>query len=758
MKKLFYILAVFFAVSACQGYADPEDPSYKDDEGENVEIPDAYTAPFTLSVDKETIEADGSDQANFSLKDAYDREMLTDMNALSSINFIDQYGNYLERRSVSVRAIENGYHTYTASYKGVKSNSVQVKAQNREQYEKYYKRVAIYKITGTGCVYCPSMTKALNALDEDAAAHSVQMAWHGGTSWDDPFALYFPNSTYDCALVLQDIFSRRTGKTLGFPSLVLDLDDAVTQRSASVISGAIWNQRAEHPATCGLKMSSEYNGETSKVDIDVELTSSTGGSYDVGVALLLDGEYVADGKEEDGIYNHIVISNSGNYYTYFSDRIADVAKDASKSYTFSLGNEGMDLSSKASRISVVAYALVADEEGVARIDNIVSAPLGEDMDYLLNSDIPVAPDTPGDSGDEPDNGDSGEGGSGQYTDVPEGTLRIFADKTEIVADGADEVTFTIMYGSQDVSNAKTLQLIRVYEGDEKYMSYGVNKFTTMTAGTYTFKAKYYYAGNKYTDNEVEIVAEPYQSGEERSYARNVLAAYFTSTGCTSCPSAYRGLKEVQEDNPGVVSVVAFHEHMTISDPMRTTETDLFKSALGNFTGLPRLFWNLRPGTELIGPKFTDSFAEEIASYEPECGVAINTEYDPDTRKLDIKVGVTSNLPMTYRYLVFLVEDNMDSKVLGDEYKQCGDHYVHHNVVRDVLSSSAAGAKLNDDLPLTVGVEAIAKNSVTLSENWNPDNMRVIVSAMSSTDGGVTWVANNTNECKVGESVSYEYAE
>jgi hypothetical protein len=43
--------------------------------------------------------------------------------------------------------------------------------------------------------------------------------------------------------------------------------------------------------------------------------------------------------------------------------------------------------------------------------------------------------------------------------VPEGVLRIFADKTEISADGNDEVTFTVMFGSEDVSNAKTLQLI-----------------------------------------------------------------------------------------------------------------------------------------------------------------------------------------------------------------------------------------------------------------------------------------------------------
>lgn len=342
--------------------------------------------------------------------------------------------------------------------------------------------------------------------------------------------------------------------------------------------------------------------------------------------------------------------------------------------------------------------------------------------------------------------------------VPEGVLRIFADKAEIMADGADEVTFTIMFGSEDVSNAKTLQLVRIYEGEEKYMAYGINKFSTSTAGTFKFKAEFYYAGKHYTDNVVEILAKPYQVGETKNFARNVLAAYFTSTGCTSCPSAYRGIKEVQDANPGVVSVVAFHEHMTVNDPMKTPETDLFRASFGNFTGLPRLFWNLRPGTNLIGPSFQTSFAEEIAAYEPQCGVAVTTSYDKTSRKLDVEVGITSNLPAKYRYLIFLVEDNMDSKVLGADYKQCGDEYVHHNVLRDVLSASASGEKINDNLPLTPGVEVTSKKSVTLPETWNADNMRVIVSAMTSSDGGYTWVANNTNECKVGQSVSYEYAE
>lgn len=332
-------------------------------------------------------------------------------------------------------------------------------------------------------------------------------------------------------------------------------------------------------------------------------------------------------------------------------------------------------------------------------------------------------------------------------EVPEGVLRIFADKTEISADGNDEVTFTVMFGSEDVSTARTLQLIREYDGEEKYMSYGANRFSTVTAGTYRFTAKYYYGSNFVSDNSVEIEAKPFFSGEEKAYQQRVLGVYFTSTGCTSCPSATNGLKDLQAANPGLISVVAFHSPMgVISDPMTIPETSLFNAVLGGFDGLPRLFWNMRQGTHLIGPSFTESYEEEIASYTPQCGVAIDA-----TAVTEIRIGVTSNIPSTYRYLVFIVEDGIVAEQTGVQ------DYVHNNVVRDVLTSEK-GDKLNDNLPLTVGVESKATKSLTLSPEWKQENIRVVVAASTSTDGGYTFVVNNVAECRLGESVDYQYAE
>ena len=352
--------------------------------------------------------------------------------------------------------------------------------------------------------------------------------------------------------------------------------------------------------------------------------------------------------------------------------------------------------------------------------------------------------------------DSGTETKDPMKDVPEGVLRIFADKTEISADGNDEVTFTVMFGSEDVSNAKTLQLIRNFNGDEKYMAYGANKFSTVTAGTYTFSAKYYYAGNNYTDNSVTVEAKPFFNGEEKNYKRQYLGTLFTSTGCNSCPLAAKGLKQLQADNPGEIILAAFHADMVVPDPMTIAETYEFQTALGGFQGLPAFFWNMREESYTGGSAFSESFAEEKDAYDTYSGVAVETTYDEGSSKLDVNIGITSNVPSVFRYMVILVEDDIPAK---GEYEQNGqnENYVHYNVVRKVLTN-VTGEKINDNLPLTVGVEVKASKSVTLSKDWKPENMRVIVAAMTSEDGGYNWTVNNVNECKVGGSVSYLYEE
>lgn len=326
--------------------------------------------------------------------------------------------------------------------------------------------------------------------------------------------------------------------------------------------------------------------------------------------------------------------------------------------------------------------------------------------------------------------------------VPEGVLRIFADKTEILADGNESVTFKVMFGSRDVSNERTLQLLRRYEdGDEKRMEYGVSSYATATPGTYTFRAEYYYGGRHISDNSVTVTASEFYTGEEQDFEGRLLCLYFTSTTCTSCAGAAANIKKLQEKYPDAFSVVSLHRYLAAPDPMETEHTQQLISELGGFEGLPAVFWNMDDDTIVLNGDVETSFDGYMATYKPYCGVTVDAEYDAQTRSLSMDIGVTSNLPADYRFYVFLVEDEID------EYDQCGDPYVHQNVLRDLLTD-ARGDKLNGGLPLSVGVEARARKTTVLDPSWDAENMRVIVAAATSMDNGRSYVVNNVTECNV----------
>jgi len=363
MKRIpLYISAVLLAVS-CSGTVDP-------DNQQPDNIPEEYTEPFTLSADKTEVEASGKDYVTFSLKDAYGRDLMTDKNALQGINVVSEEGQRVARMETMTRFIDDGTYNFSATYKGRKcENTVQITARNRSSYEKYHKNVAIYKATATWCGPCAYMTRALEGMNEVSKNHSVELCWH----YQDELALEIPGSDYDCGTFLVSYFNGS-----GVPTVILDLKETVIEKASSALDNAIWELRAEHPATCGIKAEAAYNQETGKIDVCAHLTSSTGGSYDLGLALLLNNQVIPSGTNDDGKYSHIVRAATGNYFMY-SDAIAEVAEDEEISMTQNIDPLKYDIDD----LSVAVFALVKDGEG-ARIDNIIEVKVGESVDYMLN--------------------------------------------------------------------------------------------------------------------------------------------------------------------------------------------------------------------------------------------------------------------------------------------------------------------------------------------------------------------------------------
>lgn len=682
---------------------------------------------LVLSVDKQSIEANGIDCVNFSLKlDGV--ELMNDDETLQSVYIKhEKSGQRLDKWSTSWTAVKNGDYSFVATYKGKQStNAVQVKVRNREKYEPYGQKVLVYDLTGTWCHACPSMAAALENVSEEWQPNMIVLGVHtNGGGYNDPYAI--GTQAQDLGSMLLDQFRGE-----GYPDCVYDLAYRNSERTASGIGTIIREHLRDYPATCGVKIASS-NIEGSTLTVEATLHSPKGGEYELGYAVLLDNQRYTQGTEPDGIYDDIVCAVSSNFNGQ-SEGSVILGADGTHSQTFTI--EDFPYGDKKSDLRIVIFALAKSGDKFM-VDNANVCPVGESIDY-----------TPVDFYDGiPEN-------SGNEDVVPEGVVRISADKTTIKADGSDTVTFKVVYGSEDISTAGTMYIVRTFNGEEIELPRGTNTFTTTTAGTYKFKARYYKGGNIYSDNEISILATNASSSGSQQFRHRMLGMQFTSVGCTNCPTLSNIIKTIQNEQPNRLVPVSFHLDYQISDPMHIAIADRYYNELkGN--GLPSFFIDMRDGEEMNSNKsvIDSEMAKILANYPPSCGIAISTSYDSTSRELTILPRLMSNTATAYRYLVLLVEDGIEASQYGTS-----GTYIHNNVVRQVLSDNIYGTRFNGGVALVAGEDTPLSSAitVTLSRDWNPAKMRVVVAALNSSDGGATYTCNNTTQCVVGGSVEYEF--
>lgn len=335
-----------------------------------------------------------------------------------------------------------------------------------------------------------------------------------------------------------------------------------------------------------------------------------------------------------------------------------------------------------------------------------------------------------------------------------GTMRIYANKTTLNADGTDFIDFTIIYGTEsgnlDISEGPTTRLVYTFNGQQTKLGYGVHRFSTTTPGEYTIHATAYRGGDRISENEITVVATDSNTTGLNFYHKH-LGMQFTSVGCQNCPALSVAIKAVQGEMPGRLIATSFHEDFKVSDPMTLPISTKYHSHLGE-DGLPRFFLNMRTGD--IGAYQTSierGIENHLSLYPPTCGVAIESTLNGST--LTLRSKITSTTSTVYRYEVFLVED-------GIVYEQLGvtGNYTHNNVVRQVLSGSITGARFNLGEALEPGKEYVEERTIQLNDSWVKENMRIVVMALTTPDGGDSYVVNNCNECKLGESAAYEYEE
>lgn len=361
MFLVFGLLCLCGCFMACSGSSDENDDPGKTDDGE-------VKGPITLTVDKTKIEANGADVATFTVTDA-NGKVLTTSEYMKNVYFEDvTTGDYLERKTNTFTAVENGSHRFKAYYLDWESEEVSVTAQNRKNYELFYRKIAVFKMTGTWCTYCPAMTSALKKVEETMPGRMVKMAFHSSSSTaTDPFHLSQTSTIMS-----------RFGAT-GFPTNIYDLKEMSIDRNVSAIKNLLAEHIRSYPATCGIKINTSYDSSNGEITVNATLKSSKGGEYDLVYVLVTDGLTASGGNEAS--YDYTVRAISSNFLSMSTNEKFTVsANQEHTAATFTISN-AKGLNPATSRVVVYALCKV---DGAYMVDNITECSIDGSIDYVYN--------------------------------------------------------------------------------------------------------------------------------------------------------------------------------------------------------------------------------------------------------------------------------------------------------------------------------------------------------------------------------------
>ena len=361
MKTLLVFLPLVAGLfAACTGGHDPE----------VQETP--AVAPFTLTVDKTTIESDGKDAAVFTITDA-NGQVLTDLAHIRNTSFYIVETKEWRTDIGSGDApnvftsITDGTYTIKAMYEGEYcENEVQVQAVNRKDYELFHKNVLIYRFTATWCQYCPAMTKALGDINDFSKDHSLVMDFHGSDQY-----------TFDGI----SAFATEIYKTVGFPYCNYALAFGSGKKTLNEIHKNIKSVLVDYPAQTGIK--AETSVQDGKLVVNATVMASVAGEYDLAMAVLMDDckpSTPSDGSavyEEE--YDNVIRAITGNYRAMSSDKFS-LAKSQEKT----LVKEIPDFRFSADKCRIVLFTLRKTSDGQTIVDNAVSVPVGQSVDYRYN--------------------------------------------------------------------------------------------------------------------------------------------------------------------------------------------------------------------------------------------------------------------------------------------------------------------------------------------------------------------------------------
>lgn len=357
--------------------------------------------------------------------------------------------------------------------------------------------------------------------------------------------------------------------------------------------------------------------------------------------------------------------------------------------------------------------------------------------------------TPVPGGD--DKNDQTEGGS-----KPLGELTLTVDEPVIRADGQSVATFTVMVGETVVTEG-----VQFYDGNDKPVELPDMKFTTTTAGTYSFWVSY---KTKFSE-KVEIMAmsamvpviptDPQPSSTD--FHRRSLLIQFTGTGCGYCPLMVNTIRRLASDTSYADKFVHTACHTYNDTDPAYIQTNL-TGAMG-VGAYPSCIFNLDK-TTLFQTNTSDAAIKDYLDkkYDEGARVGVAGACVTDGSQLVLRAGIKAGKAGSYRLAAWVLEDGIVGKQTvyqaKDEFGMGFD--VHDNCIRAIYGQNASKDFTGQTFNLEAGETGDMFVIFDMPSYWVQENLHVVVFA--SAQDGTTYTVDNCIDIPVNSSAAFSYKE
>ena len=344
------------------------------------------------------------------------------------------------------------------------------------------------------------------------------------------------------------------------------------------------------------------------------------------------------------------------------------------------------------------------------------------------------------------------------------TAVLSASTSIIVADGEDEVTFTVMFGDVDITDSVYLYV------ENKRMS--SNKFSTDKAGSYKFFASY---KGKITNNLIITAANPAvyvelpkdnQPEKFTGFDRKILLAEATGTWCGYCPYMIRALELFEENGSNASKAVIVATHS--GDEFSCEASEAVVSA-SQISGFPSCVLNLDPEVliENAQPEVNAENINTMVGMElkeaARVGIAAAVATNQDASSIGVRAAVKVGTDGSYRINAWLIEDNVAASQSSYWYEfSNGKSSViidHKHILRTASNvSPIQGKLLGDKETCQTGdmIEFYHEFDTKKVGIKDINNCKVVVLVTAANGSSAKYTVNNIIECPIGASVPFAY--